>query len=205
VKADLTRIHGRYSLGLLLLTFLHVHHFRPVFTMRLCQAVSGLPAPLRVLLFFPCRVLHYFTQQWAAITLSWNSQIGPGFLINHGWGFVTGRGPKTGPGIIIGSNVTVFHGVTIGMKHKITASGRTIEFPVVEDDVWIGPHAIIAGNVVVGRGSRIAPGTVVTGNVEPYSIVGGNPMRVLKTNALPDVAHPAQLDDIEDVVPEAVH
>jgi serine O-acetyltransferase len=59
--------------------------------------------------------------------------------------------------------------------------------------VWIGPHAVIAGEVVVGHGSRIAPGTIVTGDVEPYSIVGGNPMRVLRTDALPDVVNPAVL------------
>jgi serine O-acetyltransferase len=77
------------------------------------------------------------------------------------------------------------------MKHKITATGRVRSFPTIEDDVWIGPYAVVAGGVVVGRGSRIAPGTVVTGDVAPYTIVGGNPMRVIKTNALPDVINPA--------------
>jgi serine O-acetyltransferase len=66
-------------------------------------------------------------------------------------------------------------------------------YPTIEDEVWIGPHAVIAGGVVVGRGSRIAPGTIVTGDVEPYSIVGGNPMRVIRTNALSDVVNPAKL------------
>ena len=64
-------------------------------------------------------------------------------------------------------------------------------FPTIEDDVWIGPHAVIIGGVTVGCGSRIAPGTIVTGDVEPYSIVGGNPMRVIRVNALPDVVNPA--------------
>jgi serine O-acetyltransferase len=117
----------------------------------------------------------------------WGAKVGPGFVIYHGWGFVTG------PGVTIGENVTVFHGVTIGQKHKISDTGRVKSFPIVEDEVWIGPHAVIAGGVVIGRGSRIAPGTVVTDDVEPYSIVGGNPMRVLRTDALPDVVNPAKV------------
>jgi serine O-acetyltransferase len=193
VRADVVRLYGRYSLGLLVWAMLFVRTFRPVFTMRLCQAASGLPTPLSGMLSFPFRVLHSLAQQWAGVTLGWDTQIGPGFLITHGWGFVTGRGTKTGRGIAIGSNVTVYHGVTIGQKHKISASGRVESFPTIEDKVWVGAHAVIAGGVVVGCGSRIAPGTIVIGDVEPYSIVGGNPMRVIRTSALPDVLNPADL------------
>ena len=114
-------------------------------------------------------------QHWAGMDFGWGTNVGPGFVIKHGWGFVTGGD------VTIGSNVTVFHGVTIGQKHKISATGRIALWPIIEDEVWIGPHAVIAGGVVVGRGSRIAPGTVVFNDVEPYSIVGGNPMSVIKT------------------------
>jgi serine O-acetyltransferase len=92
---------------------------------------------------------------------------------------------------MIGKNVTVFHGVTIGQKDNISFEGRETTYPTIEDEVWIGPHAVIAGGITIGCGSRIAPGTIVTGNVEPYSIVGGNPMRVIKTDAPPDVVNPA--------------
>jgi maltose O-acetyltransferase len=50
---------------------------------------------------------------------------------------------------------------------------------VVEDDVWIGSRVIILPGVRVGRGAIIGAGAVVTKNVEPYSIVGGNPARVI--------------------------
>lgn len=193
VRADVTRISGKYATIHLLKALLTGGSFRAIFTMRLCQGVSSLPTPLCLLLTFPCRILHYLAQQMAGITLGWDSNIGPGLLINHGWGLVTGRAVQEGEGIIIGSNVTLFNGVTIGQKHRITAEGRIKLCPKIEDEVWIGPHAVITGDVVIGRGSRIAPGTVVTGDVEPYSIVGGNPMRVLKTNALPDVIHPAEV------------
>lgn len=187
VRADVTRLYGRYSLRLLLRACLLVRTFRPVFTMRLCQATSGFSNPLRGPVMFPCRLLHRWAQQWAGMDLPWRTHIGPGFLITHGWGFVMSADAT------IGGNVTVFHGVTIGQKHKISASGRVKSNPMIEDEVWIGPHAVIAGGVALGRGSRVAPGTVVTDDVEPRSIVGGNPMRVIKTDAFADVVNAARL------------
>jgi acetyltransferase-like isoleucine patch superfamily enzyme len=51
---------------------------------------------------------------------------------------------------------------------------------VVADDVWIGMNAIICSGVKIGQGAVIAAGTVVTKNVEPYAIVGGNPAETIK-------------------------
>ena len=51
---------------------------------------------------------------------------------------------------------------------------------VVKDDVWIGDGAIICSAVTIGQGAVIAAGSVVTKNVEPYSIVGGNPAHFIK-------------------------
>ena len=50
---------------------------------------------------------------------------------------------------------------------------------VIEDDVWIGSRVIILPGVVVGKGSVIGAGAVVTKNVKPYTIVGGNPAKVI--------------------------
>ena len=51
---------------------------------------------------------------------------------------------------------------------------------VVKDDVWIGEGAIICSGVKIGQGAIVAAGAVVTKDVEPYAIVGGNPARVIK-------------------------
>lgn len=51
---------------------------------------------------------------------------------------------------------------------------------VIKDDVWIGENAIICSGVIIGQGAIIAAGAIVTKNVEPYSIVGGNPAKVIK-------------------------
>lgn len=52
---------------------------------------------------------------------------------------------------------------------------------VIEDDVWVGYGAIILSGVTIGQGSIIASGSVVTKDVEPYSIYGGNPARKIST------------------------
>ena len=48
---------------------------------------------------------------------------------------------------------------------------------VIEDDVWVGLGAIILSGVKIGTGSIIAAGSVVTRNVEPFSVYGGNPAK----------------------------
>jgi serine O-acetyltransferase len=98
------------------------------------------------------------------------------------------------PGTIIGKNVTLFHGVTLGQRDRIARDGsRETAYPVLEDQVWVGPHAMVVGGVIIGHGSRVAGGAFVTESVAPRSIVGGNPAMVLKTGAAPDIMNPASV------------
>ena len=50
----------------------------------------------------------------------------------------------------------------------------------IEDEVWIGANAVITAGVTIGKHSVVAAGSVVTKDVPPYSIVAGNPARLLK-------------------------
>ncbi|TKB99251.1 CatB-related O-acetyltransferase [Pedobacter cryophilus] len=52
---------------------------------------------------------------------------------------------------------------------------------IIGNDVWIGCGAIILPGVIIGDGCVIAAGSVVTKNVQPYTVVGGNPAKFLKT------------------------
>lgn len=51
---------------------------------------------------------------------------------------------------------------------------------IIEDDVWIGSRVIILPGVCIGKGSVIGAGAVVTKSIEPYSIVGGNPAKLIR-------------------------
>lgn len=51
---------------------------------------------------------------------------------------------------------------------------------ILEDDVWIGYGSIIMSGVRIGKGSIVAAGSIVTKDVMPYSIVGGNPAKLIK-------------------------
>ena len=62
----------------------------------------------------------------------------------------------------------------------ITAQGLTAQGISVEDDVWIGAQAIVLDGVHIGAHSIVAAGAVVTKDVPEYTIVGGNPARILK-------------------------
>ncbi|KAK8071213.1 hypothetical protein PG997_011416 [Apiospora hydei] len=61
------------------------------------------------------------------------------------------------------------------------ASGTSFARPIrIEDDCWIGARALILPGVRVGRGSTVAAGAVVTKDVEPYSLVGGVPAKLIR-------------------------
>jgi serine O-acetyltransferase len=77
--------------------------------------------------------------------------------------------------VILGKNVTVFQGVTRGNKRD----GRIAGSPVIEDDVGIFPNAVLIGQITIGAGAIIGPGSVVVDDVPPGVTVVGNPARQL--------------------------
>lgn len=58
---------------------------------------------------------------------------------------------------------------------------------IIHNDVWIGHGAIINAGVTIGNGAVIAAGAVVTKNVEPYAIVGGNPAKLIRYRFAPEL------------------
>ncbi len=88
-------------------------------------------------------------------------------------------------GVTIGSGVLIAAGVIITSREHPVALPRfavTADAPViVGDDVWIGAGAVILPGVTIGRGAVVAAGAVVTKAVEPFTIVGGVPARVIGT------------------------
>ena len=87
-------------------------------------------------------------------------------------------------GVTIGSRVLVAaHAVISSRQHPTTLPrwGVTEDAPIaIEDDVWIGAKATILKGVRIGRGAIVAASSVVTSDVEPWTIVAGNPARVVR-------------------------
>jgi acetyltransferase-like isoleucine patch superfamily enzyme len=105
--------------------------------------------------------------------------------------------PQKKASLIIGSYVSIAKNVQflLGAEHALNTIS-TYPFKVknygykseayhkgdivINDDVWIGTNVIICGGIKIGQGAVVAAGSVVTKNVEPYSIVGGNPAKHIK-------------------------
>jgi acetyltransferase-like isoleucine patch superfamily enzyme len=110
------------------------------------------------------------------ITIGKNCSINP-YSVIYGHG-----------GVTIGDNVLIAGGTMIipnnhiykDVQTPIALQGNDSKGIVIEDDVWIGHGCTILDGVRIGRGSVVAAGAVVNENVEPYSVVGGVPARLIK-------------------------
>lgn len=90
---------------------------------------------------------------------------------------------KIGKYTMLAPNVSILGGDHIfnNPNVPIIFSGRpTMQETTIGEDVWIGANAIIMSGIRVGNGAIIAAGSVVTKNVEDYSIVGGNPAKFIR-------------------------
>lgn len=118
---------------------------------------------------FIARYLSYMSRFFTGIEIHPAAQIGEGFFIDHGMGVVIGETA------IVGNNVTLYHGVTLG--------GNTWEpgkrHPTLEDDVVVGAGAKIIGAITIGKGSRIGANSVVLKSTPPNSIVVGVPGQII--------------------------
>ena len=107
--------------------------------------------------------------------------------------------------LTIGNFVSIAPGATflLGMNHQINTIttyplySRFIEYDkkdstsngeiIVEDEVWIGTNALILSGLTIGKGAIIAAGSIVTKDVPPYSIYGGNPAKLIKYRFSEDI------------------
>lgn len=135
-------------------------------------------------------VIAYFSRTLTGVEIHPGAIIGPRFFIDHGMGVVIGETA------VIGADVTLYHGVTLGG----VSSKKGKRHPTVEDDVVIGAGAKVLGDICIGKGSRIGANAVVVKDVEPERVVVGIPGRaIMRTDPHhlhPDLRH----DDLPDVV-----
>lgn len=120
--------------------------------------------------FFLARYVSQRGVRKTGIEIHPGARIGKGLFIDHGNGVIIGETA------IIGDNVTIYQGVTLGGTGK--EHGK--RHPTVEDNVMISAGAKVLGSFTIGANSKIGAGSVVLSEVPPGSTVVGVPGRVVK-------------------------
>lgn len=99
------------------------------------------------------------------IDLPLDTKIGEGLYIGHPYCITIN------PKAVIGKNVNIHKGVTIGQENRGQRKGA----PIIGNSVWIGVNSAIVGNVYIGDDVLIAPNSYVNCDVPSHSVVFGNP------------------------------
>ena len=111
-----------------------------------------------------------------------------------GDGIVIGSGSHFAPYCVLYGPLEIGEGCCCAAHVVFAAVGHAYDDPdipfagrpgiakkiVIEDNVWIGANAVIIQGVRIGTGSIIGAGAVVTKDVEPYSVMGGVPARLIR-------------------------
>ncbi|HAH21995.1 MAG TPA: serine O-acetyltransferase [Candidatus Omnitrophica bacterium] len=129
---------------------------------RLAHALRALPIP-----FLP-RFLSQMMRFFTGIEIHPGAKIGRGLFIDHGMGVVIGETA------VVGDNVLLYQGVTLGGTGK--EKGK--RHPTIGNNVVIGAGAQVLGNIVIGDNSYIGANAVVVKPIPPHSTVVGVPGRI---------------------------
>jgi serine O-acetyltransferase len=118
------------------------------------------------------RLLSQFTRFFTGVDIHPGAQLGRRLFIDHATGVVIGETS------IVGNDVTMYQGVTLGGTGK--QHGK--RHPTVCDGVFIGNNANLLGNITIGENSRVGAGSIVLSDVPPDSTVVGVPAHIVYRN-----------------------
>jgi serine O-acetyltransferase len=137
-------------------------------------------------LFLLARILSQAARFLTGIEIHPAAKIGRRLFIDHGHGVVIGETA------IVGDDVTLYQGVTLGGTGK--EHGK--RHPTIEDNVVVGGGAKILGNIIVGKNCRIGAGSVVLRNVPENSTVVGVPGHIIfREGKRVVITDPKQIND----------
>jgi putative colanic acid biosynthesis acetyltransferase WcaB len=121
------------------------------------------------IIFTPYLIFYKLVFEWIfCIEIPYNTKIDAGLMIYHGFGIVINKQS------IIGKNVKIRQNTTIGNSKN---GGKS---PIIEDNVDIGANCVIIGEIIIGNHSIIGAGSVINKSIPPFSVVVGNPFRIVK-------------------------
>jgi len=120
--------------------------------------------------YFLARLISQRAVRKTGIEIHPGATIGKGLFIDHGSGVVIGET------CVLGKNITLYQGVTLGGTGK--EKGK--RHPTLEDNVMVSAGAKVLGSFTIGRNSKIGAGSVVLSEVPPNCTVVGVPGRIVK-------------------------
>lgn len=118
---------------------------------------------------FAARLLSQLVRLVTGVEIHPAATIGHRLFIDHGMGVVIGETA------ILGDDITLYQGVTLGG----TGKERGKRHPTLRDGVFVGNNANILGNITIGENSRVGAGSVVLTDVPPNSTVVGVPAHII--------------------------
>lgn len=165
IQADAFRYSGKTGKRAMLSAYLHDPGFRFSYYLRKVAHYSRSKRGLGIFGYIYNRVLLHHYRMRYGFDISPAAVIGPGLYIGHFGGVVIS------PHAVLGSNVNIAQGVTIGS----TSTGPRKGAPTIGDRVWIGANAVVVGNIYIGSEALIGPGAYVFFDVPDGGVVLGNP------------------------------
>jgi serine O-acetyltransferase len=120
----------------------------------------------------PARLLSQVARFFTGVDIHPGAMLGRRLFIDHATGVVIGETS------IVGDDVTMYQGVTLGG----TGKGHGKRHPTLCDGVFVGNNANLLGNVTIGENSRVGAGSVVLSDVPPNSTVVGVPAHIVYRN-----------------------
>jgi len=145
-------------------------------------------------MYVVARLISHLARFLTGIEIHPGARLGRRVFIDHGMGTVIGETA------VVGDDVTMYQGVTLGGTGK--EKGK--RHPTVEDGVMISAGAKVLGNITVGQGSKIGAGAVVIRPVPPGCTVVGVPGRVVRRQGEPVRTPDLEHGDLPDPVAEAL-
>ena len=171
LRADLFRYRGQTGRRASWSAYLREPGFRFTCYLRKTAHYSSRKRSFAFFAYLYNRVLYHHYRFRYGFDISPTTRIGPGLYIGHFGGVVIS------PHAVLGANVNIAHGVTIGAASRGPRTGA----PTLEDRVWVGANAVLVGNIVIGHDALIAPGAYVNFDVPPMAVVLGNPGKVISS------------------------
>ena len=126
----------------------------------------------RIKLRLVARILSQLGRFLTGVDIHPGALLGRRLFIDHATGVVIGETA------IVGSDVTLYQGVTLGG----TGKGHGKRHPTLCDGVFVGNNANVLGNITIGQNSRVGAGSVVLADVPPNSTVVGVPAHIVYRN-----------------------